>query len=238
MWCDVVTAAAATGPALGWEVELSEATQALAPEELSDPERIQFAGLGAGPRAREWMLGRSALKALIGGGDTSKIRFPSARYSLTHAGGRAVAARAMSFSGAGPGGLGVDFEAWRLTDGRMARYFLHPCESGHLTLRPGDELLRLWTVKEALFKALIDNRAAGATLLDFCLESPVALVGEARGPSGRRFRYISDFTDHGPLCVAISVATGTRVLRTTPVAGGGDPNPAAAFESSSTATRF
>ncbi len=70
-------------------------------------------------------------------------------------------------------GVGVDIEGHREVKKEMARFFLTPNERAVSDL----EFLRLWTVKEALFKACPDN---GKLLLsDFETEDPQASSGKA-----------------------------------------------------------
>ena len=90
-------------------------------------------------------------------------------------------------------GLGVDFEDERPVDPRVARFYLRDHEQG--------DLLRLWTVKEALFKATPDN--GDATLLDYEVADPEALAGTATDRAGRRFRYSSGRLRQGWLTIAV-----------------------------------
>ena len=172
-------------------------TEPLAVGELSAGERAAFDRLTGELRRRDWLLGRAALKRLLGGADTSTVRFPHPRLSLAHSGGVAVAAALDR--GAPHAGLGVDFELWRAPDARTARFFLHADERP----REASGLLRLWTVKEALFKATPAN--AGAQLLDYRLDDPGAAAGTARDGRGNAFRYASGMLPAGPLSVAVCV---------------------------------
>jgi acyl carrier protein len=95
--------------------------------------------------------GRDALRlaAALAGlpGDPARFLFPHPRASVTHT-ERAGAAAVLL---AGPGaGVGVDLEHDRTVQPRMARFYLRDAEVGA-------DLLRLWTVKEAMFKADPDN---------------------------------------------------------------------------------
>jgi len=184
---------------LGAPVELAWATVAVAPAGLTVGERTQFRALGPGAGRHDWLLGRAALKALLPDGlrDTTGLAFPHPFVSLSHAGGTAVAARADGCQR----GTGVDFEPWRPeVDRRMARYFLRPAEQAAVT----DEraLLRLWTIKESLYKATPDNR--GRLLLDFELIDPAAAAGDAVGPGGEKLRYAAIDVAPGHLAVALS----------------------------------
>lgn len=152
---------------------------------LTAGERAQ---VPAGARAHDWLLGRAALKA-HGIGDTSIVAFPNRCLSLTHSAGMAVAARCDGTQA----GLGVDLEGWRTIDPRAARFFLRPDEQG--------DLLRLWTVKEALFKATPAN--AGAVLVDYRVDDPQTLEGTAQDRHGRTFEYQSRRRPEGWLTTAV-----------------------------------
>jgi len=173
---------------LGIPVELAATTGAVTVDDLSPGERAQMPG-GDGPRRADWLRGRAALKLLFDGLDTSTVAFPHPSLSLTHAAGLAVAARCDG----GQAGLGVDFEGRRRIDPRAARFYLRDHEKG--------DLLRLWTVKEALFKATPDN--AGGTLLDYEVAESHALGGTATDRAGRRFRYASGRLRQGWLTIAV-----------------------------------
>jgi len=146
-------------------------------------------------RVQDWLLGRAALKQVVEGGDTSLVRFPHRGLSLTHSAGIAVAARADG----GQGGVGVDYEGPHATNPRIAPLFLVERERGGAA--GPDDLLRLWTVKEALFKATPDN--LGATFLDYEVADPAAWAGDAVYRTGRRLRYVSGGFGGGWLSVAV-----------------------------------
>ncbi len=163
---------------------------------LTGGERRQWQALAPGSSSRDWLLGRAALKALLPRtADTSTLSFPHPRLSLTHAGGVAFAVAAAG-EAAMVFGTGVDHEPWRTTDPRMARFFLRPREQATAL-----GLLRAWTVKEALYKAVPGN--AEVTLLDIGLADPDASSGWATGPRAERLRYIVIDTAAGPLAVAV-----------------------------------
>jgi hypothetical protein len=171
---------------LRWgDVDLAVATE---PAPLAALSLGELARLPDGPRRHDWLLGRAALKA-SGVGDTSTVAFPNRCLSLTHSAGVAVAARCDGDQA----GVGVDLEGWRRIDPRAARFFLRPEERG--------DLLRLWTVKEALFKATPAN--AGVVLVDFALEDCDAAGGTAHDRHGRTFDYLSRRHPEGWLTIAI-----------------------------------
>ena len=190
-------------------VRLVAATRPVPLRLLTAGEREQLDRLSAGEHRRHWLLGRAALKALCGPeADTSALAFPHPRLSLTHAGGMAVALGV----GVGVGirvavaGAGVDFEPWRRrVVPAVARFILSPVEAAAAggTSRA---LLRLWTVKEALFKATPDN--ADAVFVDYHVADASAPLGTAQRAEGEAFRYASVSTAVGVLTVAVCVARG------------------------------
>lgn len=179
---------------LGVPVRLHATTDPAPLTDLSPAERAQMPG---GTRRHDWLLGRAALKWLLGGADTSQLRFPNRCLSLTHGSGLAVAADAAGAQA----GVGVDYEGPRTPDPRTARFFLREREQ-----QLAGDLLRLWTVKEALFKATPGN--AGAVLLDYDVADPGTLAGTASDRAGRTFRYVSRPLHEGWLTVAVCDAAG------------------------------
>jgi phosphopantetheinyl transferase len=156
-----------------------------------------------------WLRGRAALKRLLAEHgpqtDTSTIVFPHRRLSLTHSGDYAVA---MAVEAPGQAGVGVDIELDREPRSSMARFFLSDAE------RETDwslaDLLRLWTVKEALFKA--DPGNAGHSLTDYNMTDCKSHVGTAsvRHDSTLWMRYASVPLDGGFLSAAISFREAER----------------------------
>ncbi|MBA2437030.1 MAG: 4-phosphopantetheinyl transferase family protein [Acidimicrobiia bacterium] len=185
---------------LGVTLRVRRAATPMTEGQLTGGERRQWHALATGPRKSDWLLGRTALKALLSeAADTSTLSFPHPRLSLTHAGGVAVAVAAGLGIGGDPvvvAGTGVDHEPWRTVDARMARFFLHAREQSTSL-----GLLRAWTVKEALYKAVPAN--LGLTLLDIALDDPDAPNGGASGPRGERLRYTVIDTAAGPLAAAV-----------------------------------
>ena len=92
--------------------------------------------------------GRTALRlpAAVAGLAPGEYRFPHPLVSVTHTPRAGAAAVLVDGPAAG---IGVDLEHDRPVSPRMARFYLHDDEL------PRDRvgLLRLWTVKEAMFKA-------------------------------------------------------------------------------------
>ena len=140
-------------------------------------------------RARQFRFGREALARVIRELDLDAnpvgVRFPHPRLSLSHTGRAAVAVGARMDDVCG---TGVDLEAWRPIDAQAARFFLDPDELirwPDWVIGSDDQsttLLRLWTVKEAVFKA--DTENAGRTLRDYRVArfgpSPGRMVGAPR----------------------------------------------------------
>lgn len=182
--------------------------QALDHRRLTVEEATRFNELKTTPRRRSWLKGRDALKRLLvrmgEPDDTSTIRFPSNRVSLSHSASYAVAV------GAGAGelsGIGVDLELDRIPDLRSARFFLSQAEQSWLEGLPEDsrpvQLLRLWTIKEAVFKADPENHARMP--YEYKVMEPSARAGNAFHPAHgtRAIRYLSIEMERGFLTLAV-----------------------------------
>jgi phosphopantetheinyl transferase len=180
--------------ALGVRLALSIATDPLDGEALTPAEARRLATLHTEARRDSWRRGRAALKRVLGKlgqpHETAGLAFPHPRLSLTHSGSLAVAV-------GGPAaldGIGVDLERDRPVRPEAARFFLTDDEQAWArALSPGEQrrqLLRLWTVKEALFKADPENQDAG--LYEYRVDSPALHRGEGsrRGRAGR-FSYVT-----------------------------------------------
>lgn len=196
--------------ALGVDVAFAVAREPLPREALSPAERARVDVFGLPGRREDWLRGRAALKrllALLGlPADTSLLAFPHARLSLTHSAGVAVAVALPGSPAAA--GIGVDYEARRAMKAGTERFFLAAAERARAgALREGD-LLRLWTVKEALFKADPLNRSAGGRYLSgYVVEGPLeAPAGRATGPGEEplAFGFASWDAGGGFLSVAVS----------------------------------
>lgn len=143
-------------------------------ETLSAQELAIYREIRSPLRQASWLLGRSALKRLLGSlgeaPETSELTFPHPRLSLTHSGDLAMA---VGNSCPQANGLGVDYEAWRPVHPKTGRFFLSPRELEALAALPGGleekALLRLWTVKEAVFKAHLAN--VGSVLRHYEIEA-------------------------------------------------------------------
>ena len=191
---------------LGVAVRLSIARAPVDPLRLTGDEAQQHRALAGSPRLASWVRGRAALKrllALLGETeDTSVIRFPCARLSLTHSGDTAVAAGTPC---AVLRGIGIDLELDRGPSTAAARLFLTEGERRRCAapLQPRD-LMRLWTIKEALYKANPTNAETWFT--DYIVADPGASVGTASLVRRRRrlpMRYCSVPFDTGWLSLAV-----------------------------------
>jgi phosphopantetheinyl transferase len=177
----------------------------LAEEKLSPGEREELARLAAPGRRESWLRGRAALKRLLASlgesDDTSALKFPHPRVSLTHSDAWAVAVGSTS---AKMLGLGVDLQVKAAPKPETARRFLNPAELVWLRRMEEEErprmLHRLWTVKEAVFKA--DPENSGKTLRDYGMADPGYVAGKAR--RGERVFYYASFeVPEGFLSVAV-----------------------------------
>lgn len=181
---------------------------------LTTGEMDDFPWLACVERQRNWVAGRSALKAArkhLGLSiDTSTVRFPNASTSITHAAGYAVSVvspeRALQ-------GLGIDFEAPRKTSASIDRFFLSDNERNWIEERPvhlrRDDRIRLWTVKEAVYKACPANQFLSLKRIQ--LKDPSSDLGAAVCKAAAQnplmadtcARYASGWTPVG--CVSLAV---------------------------------
>lgn len=173
-----------------------------APAALTRLERAQADALAGTPRLEEWLRGRAALKRALCRAelddDTAHLPLPSPRASLSHAGKVAVACVRLD-EDLRVAGVGIDLERDRPVSDAHTRFFLTPSERAAARV---EDRLRLWTVKEALFKADPDN--AGTVVGDYEVLEPRALEGEARSRAGRRLRYRCLRVGGGWLTLALS----------------------------------
>jgi 4'-phosphopantetheinyl transferase EntD len=177
---------------------------------LSSTERELLDGIGVPARRSRWRRGRAALKELLSelgrSEDTTGLGFPHPSYSLTHARTTALALGSRSTS---PLGLGIDLEYLRPAPAAAAPFFLTPDEQDWLNDRPAGErsrdLLRLWTVKEALFKS--DPANAGTLLRDYRLSDPSRLNGRCVRDAAFELRYLTFELPRAFVSVAASTPT-------------------------------
>lgn len=175
---------------------------------LSSKERSHLETLGNDRRLVSWLTGRAALKTLLtrlGEPDeTMELEFPHRRYSLTHSGSYAVAVGTSSDELVG---IGVDLEIHRPVRRETSRVFLDDreqawLESCHETSIT-KELLRLWTVKESLFKS--DPENGKRWFSDYRIETPSAQSGRAflKDASDAELRYTTVEFYEGFLSAAV-----------------------------------
>jgi len=194
MWSEEALAALLS-ERLQTPVRVAIADVPVTPAELTAGERDRFAGLAGTPRAVSWLRGRAALRRLLASvgrdTDTADLTFPCSCFSLSHTAGLALAIHVD-----GVDGVGVDLEARRLAVPRAQRwrhaagFFATEAEQRWLEdTSDGLEarLLRLWTIKEAAFKADRNNAARG--LGDYALEDPGRGDGYAVLACDRRLRF-------------------------------------------------
>lgn len=156
-------------------LKIAVSQEAATADQLTQAELAAYTQIADSPRSYSWLLGRSALKRLRASWklsqDTSSITFPNPSYSLTHSGNYAIAAgtRAKNIDG-----LGVDLELERVPHPDALHFFLRPSEHQWILSLPqpvrSRETLRLWTIKEAVFKA--DPNNAGRLLANYNLPCP------------------------------------------------------------------
>ncbi len=117
--------------ALETSIRVEISRDALGAAELSAAERVRVNQFCHAQRREDWLRGRRALHCLMQSRgmppDTSRLEFPHAEISLTHATDIAIAAGAT-----GVAGVGIDYEQWREVHPRMARWFLSADEQAWL----------------------------------------------------------------------------------------------------------
>jgi 4'-phosphopantetheinyl transferase superfamily protein len=193
------------GNALGVSVKVSMAYAPVDPSSLSAGEEARRQALEGSPKLGAWMRGRRALKRLLGrfgeAGDTASIAFPNPRFSLTHSGDTAVAVGTALPS---LRGIGVDLELGRGPGAAAERLFLGENERRVVAALGPRARLRLWTVKEALYKANLRNSETWFT--HYFIDDPQRDEGSAfvaREGGRLEMRYASFELTGGYLTVAV-----------------------------------
>jgi hypothetical protein len=170
------------GTRLGVPLRLAFGLTTAVDLQIDDTIRAACPSRYAERRRRTWLAGRTALARLSTPQAAVAATFPAREISLSHTDSAAAALLV-------PGGCGcgIDIENERVIQADLHRYFLHDDERARLAA-DADPVL-LWTIKEALFKADLDN--ADRALTDYVLADPSAATGTARcaKAGGRRFRY-------------------------------------------------
>lgn len=169
---------------LGSSIKLCICNCGLEESQLAPAEKLRLSEIKNLQAKKNWLMGRAALKQVLLKAfdldktelqniETTELRMPHARLSLSHCNEFAVALAAPE----GSLGAGVDIEGKRKISPRSARFFLAPAESAQIDLAcledpsaraaeyEQDLLMRLWTVKEAVFKADMQNE--NKTLVDY-----------------------------------------------------------------------
>ena len=181
---------------------LTSARVPLAEDVLDSVDRQRLANFTTIQRKNQWLRGRSALSAIAAKLDIdtqlSALNPPCPGISLTHNNKISIAAGISTTQG-----IGVDFESWRQIEAAMLRWFLTAAEQNQLAVPSNFTRLRLWTIKEALFKASSENH--GLRLTDFEVDQVTAMTGLARNSSrvNSRLRYTSFMLRQGLLSIAI-----------------------------------
>jgi 4'-phosphopantetheinyl transferase EntD len=189
---------------LGRMLFIAVSCEPIKPEHLGTNGQHMLSKFRYEKRRQEWLCGRNALKQVMrtvgDKTDPDGLVFPHQRYSLTHSNGKAIAVANVDGQLAG---IGIDYEAKRVLKPGMERFFLTSHEQKVLQANPTDEsqLLCLWTIKEALFKA--DSWENQHLLKDYSLQQPIATEG-AITLRGRVFHYCSIPLDGGFISVATS----------------------------------
>jgi 4'-phosphopantetheinyl transferase EntD len=206
---DCRTLASAASRFFGVRLSIASAERSVELDRLSGEERDFLSSLGAPDRKSRWRRGRAALKDLLSelgeSEDTHGLSFPHPRYSLTHSRTTALAAGSLSGSLVG---LGIDLEYHRPVPAAAGPFFLGSDERDWLSDRsPAEqsrELLRLWTVKEALFKA--DPTNGAARLRDYPLADASQWGGSCSRAAAFELRYLCFELPEG----FVSLATSTK----------------------------
>jgi 4'-phosphopantetheinyl transferase EntD len=166
----------ALSKAWGLPVRIVATETVLDPSTLSAGESKRLKEFAAEPRRESYLRGRAALKELLAAAgvspDTSKLRFPNPRFSLSHSATLAVAA---GIPAGAAEGFGIDLELRPPPRIEAARFFMAPDEQARLVKAPPQTLLRVWTIKEAVFKA--DPNNAFTSVRAYRVEDLDALSG-------------------------------------------------------------
>lgn len=155
---------------------------------------------------RDWIASRTAIKELLGDSeqiDLLNLSFPTPGLSITHTHEIGLAAKT-----ANPDYfIGIDYEVGRTAPQETARFYLTQKEQNWLFDGHFDDwdLLRIWTIKEAVFKSDLKNNA-NRQLRDYELESFHLDKGEvfALNDVSSRFKFYN--TTHNDGALSISVA--------------------------------
>lgn len=159
----------------------------------------------------------TALKALLRRrsakrNDCGQLKLPHSNLSITHSGNRTLGVDIRTNQDdCDLVGTGIDYEVARKVNPRTARFFLQPSELNWLEKTNKSHrnfhLLRLWTIKEALFKSDITNKVCSRFLGQYETDNPQELSGTAHHPAlpDIRFFYATTDLDDGLVSLAVAV---------------------------------
>ena len=180
-------------------IHLVSATDPIEAGALDASDRRQLDGFCTVQRREQWLRGRQALielaRRLEIDEPSSALRPPRRGLSLTHDDPLSIAAGIDTNAG-----IGVDLESWRPIKTPMLRWYLTDSECAQMRVQSNFTRLRLWTIKEALYKASISNQ--GYALTDFEIDDISEMNGSA-SCNGQRFRYTSLVLHRGILSIAL-----------------------------------
>ncbi len=196
----------------GVRVVVATAATPLGTAALTPAEAARLGQLTAPHRRQQWLMSRramrEALEATGRSADTADYAFPHSRVSLSHSRRSAVAV-AVDGEPDEVVGVGIDIEPVRFVRPGTMRFFLTEPEREWLAAVSDDrravEHIRLWTVKEALFKS--DPGNAASRLIHYELDDPAALAGRARRRDAGAivFRYASTHHSDGLESIALAL---------------------------------
>ncbi len=144
-----------------------------------------------------WFLGRAVARKLFSyleiPIEATTLMMSQNKISLSHTKNNAYAIGISEYTN-GTFGIGLDVELSRTMQRDWGRFFLTPSEQQWLSNIPESSLsntmIRLWTLKEALFKADLNNRQFD--LPDYQLKDPSQWTGDAFNIHNKlAFRYYS-----------------------------------------------
>jgi 4'-phosphopantetheinyl transferase EntD len=195
---------------LGLPLVLSIAVDPLPINELSDGEQQVFSTSRHPKWQASTLLGRNALKQTLRKlrlpSDTSKLSFPHKQLSLSHCGDVAIAVGSKSTQG-----LGIDILNNRIPRAGSERFYLTEDEKQWLAQQSKNQAdsdnathrQRLWTMKEALFKANLNN-ANHRLYTSYQINTPLENTGTATDAANQSYRYAT--WQDGSLVITVAVA--------------------------------
>lgn len=206
---------------LGGELIVAIATEACELNTFSTAEQEQFATSRHPKHQAASLLGRTALKQLLIQlnlpTDTSAIHFPHPQLSLSHCGNLAIAVGSVQKPNEPKvHGLGVDVLHNRVPNPGSERFYLTAGEQAWLQQQPEVDInqhrQRLWTVKEAVFKANLDN-ANHRLYTTYSLTSLETPTGNATDGAGKSYRYASRYFSSHNTWVTVALAQPSNETR-------------------------